>query len=101
MSGGAYYTHEQLLQHLQEYLKPYLHNVTIQKQDGLPKKENAVLLLVPPVDDQWREDEHFEGLKKDYHRVVLQLECCKAVEDEVNIFFFIFCLNQICSGITW
>ena len=90
MCGGAYYTHQQLLRHLQEYLSPYLHNVTIQKQDGLPKKKNAVLLLVPPVDDQWRNDEDFEELKKKYHRVVLQLECCKAVQDEVNISFLFF-----------
>ena len=88
MCGGAYYTHQQLLQHLQEYLSPYLHNVTIQKQDGIPKK-NAVLLLVPPV-DLWRNDDDFEELKKKYHLVVLQPECCKAVQDEVNISFFFF-----------
>ena len=94
MSGGAYYIYEELLQVLQEYLKPYLHNVTIQIHDDLPKKKNAVLLLVPPVDGQWREDNHFKWLTENYHLVSLQLEYCKDVQGGVSVSVFYLLFNS-------
>ena len=94
MSGGAYYIYEELLQVLQEYLKPYLHNVTIQRQDSLPRKKNAVMLLVPPVDNQWRRDDHFQRLTENYHLVGLQLEYCKDVQGGVSVSVFYLLFNS-------